>query len=194
MLAGCVDLADEVEHLVTVHTIVLRQLGVADDCVHGCAQVVGHVEEELGLGVAGLLGHVEGLLQARLLLQLLALKLGHVLRGSEHAHRRAILRALEDHVVIGEPLAQDTRCVHAQTGAVGVPERLAQSFDAGGVQCLLAMRGLLGRDALCHACHERVVVSLDRNADPTGGAADDIVGMRFEVDDGEHAKHERDAL
>ena len=88
MVAGGLDLAQIVQHQLLILDMGDRQGGEPDDRVHRCADVMGHVIEESGLGDIGLLRFSQCLSQDLLLLLLLA---HHLIDVPETGQDNAVL-------------------------------------------------------------------------------------------------------
>ena len=109
VLAGLGDLAQAVAHALWVVDVGGGDGGHADDAVHGRADVVAHVGEEVRLGLVGGLCGVEGLLQGLLLLAFALDEVVDAARADDG-----------DAVPVGLPHERDARLQVDDAAVVGV--------------------------------------------------------------------------
>ena len=132
--------------LALAELVVEQQLDHAEQPVHGRADLVAHVGQELRLGAAGALGALLGLFQQ--------LHLGDVAAGAECACRRSVVRRQAG----GVPLDDPDVPVAGQYGVtVGVVE--IASLDAG----LDLSRVLLGDEVVVPALADDFVLPVSEH-------------------------------
>ena len=100
--------------------------------VHGRAEIMGHVREEGGFRLAGVLGQLERVLQHQLLAQLLAHLAGHVARGQDHLGTGARqMNHPQLHVLL--VIAEQAPIAHGEVGLAvfeTMPQRIGADLGA----------------------------------------------------------------